>query len=966
MDDDGGKYQIKFTLSEDEYRLFEEHRTKFGIKNLQQTIIKAAKREIPVFPNLSSRSDNIVAKTEQKESPNNIDEATSERKTWLDSEMFTYRGDTYSYNSIHGRIYKEFLPAYKRFESNKYHYMDEINGLMASGKTTLVVDYNDICQSEVFMKDISDFIHSLLEQNPKLFLRAFRRAAHDILKDINPEYAQEIIYEFRVVLSNAVNFKKEITQINHIDVGHIMYTENFVISTSEQKDYTKNMAWMCDDCGKLTYKPSIGFRLARLQKCMWCDSRSITESNKDAITDTMQEIKIQQRFERIEAGMVPKTIMCYVYGKDMINMVSAGDMCSITAVVDTQRNAAISENAVSEYVLEILWIEKIPDDFLIEDDPELEERVATFIDPNNEDAGYQTLIESIAPSVMGHEIIKEALLLQLVGSDTAWFSDNSRHRGESNILLVGDAGTAKTKLGYYVYQLYGRAVYVAGKVTEAGMTASVSTAVKGGHQVLTAGAYLLASSDAGGIVIADEMEKTEIKAKDSTAACLDDRQMVEIHKGNIHQSIQINCASLHIANPKTGEAWSTDLSIKENTGFENWYLSRFCTWVVRDEVDKERDTAKAQHYLKQFGTTIRQHELKDTSLNEVRRKQALEYRTNKRVKSVPEMRMLYKYVRRTFHPKIDPKSKVAKRLVDFYISMRPMTGNTKGFRVTMRNLGDLVRFTEESARAHFRNHCTDKDADIAIKLVSSSIASSGFNMFTQEYDDKLKEQQLMMMQSKGVEVGSGFFSAKDLLENKTAREIITQDLAKLSLKRQNRFFKEVQQKMKKVIYVVRKYSLLKCRDCGGDGFRREGGMVNACYSCQSHGGFIQPFHINELDYQLRNVGLTPTDIQELTSHLIKKKIIVPRFNDSNQYTLTKDYKNALLELQAIETQIELVMDTDDANKEQKKKEFLIRNPEMQEKIHKLRNFMSPEAREEIKRKLNQVDISEEEENDAED
>src|SRR5215211_402379 len=886
----------------------------------------------------------------------NIDDLTDERKTYLDSEIFVYQGQNFKYAKCI-EFCDQFIRSYKRHKSNKYYYMEALNSMMTRQAITLVVDYQDICDAEVMTEDImhSNFFHNLIEQNPKLFIKAFRKAAHDVLQTMHYDYAIDIRHNFKVTLSNAIMFRKEITDINSDDVGHVIYPQNFVISKAAQKDFTKRMAWICGECGRLTYKDSIGFSLARCKKCMYCDSQDIAQSDKDAITDTMQEIKIQQRFEQIESGDMPKSMFGYVLGKDMIDMVQAGDVCAVTAIVGITRNFSAAENAIAEYNLEVLWVERLPDDILIDDDPELEERVKSFIDPKNEDEGYQNLINSIAPSVMGHEVIKEALLLQLVGSDTAWFKDNSRHRGESNLLLVGDAGTAKTKLAYYVYQLYTRATYVAGKVTEAGMTASVDVTSKSGHHVLTAGAYLLASSDAGGLVVCDEMEKTKIDAKDSTAACLDDRQMVEIHKGNIHQSIQINCASLHVANPKTGEAWNIDLSIKENTGFENWYLSRFCTWIVRDEVDKELDTKKATHYLSQFGDTVRQNDLKDTTLNQIRRDQALSFHgVRSTTKSVPEMRMYHKYARKHFHPRIDPKSKAAKKLVQFYISMRPMGGNTKGFKISMRSLGDLVRFAEESARAHFRNEVLEKDADIAINLVSSSIASSGFNMFTGKYELHQMEEDARA-KKKGVAVGEGFYSAEELLKSKSAREIVMQDMQSLAQKRQNRFYRDIATKMKKVTKVIKYYALQKCRDCGGDGFRREGGMTNACYSCEGHGGFKNDFSLNDVNYSLRDAGLDNNDITDLTSHLIKKKVILPKFNSENTYHLTKDYKNALLELTAIDANIEIVMSTE---KEQVAK---VKDPDVQARIDKLRNMMPEKTREDIRKKLEEVEDEEDEE-----
>lgn len=258
-----------------------------------------------------------------------IEEVTSERRTYRDSEMFDYEGKVYKFDTICDYC-EEFLRHYKRFHSKRYHYFDEIDGMMAKGAITLVIDYGDICAAHIKDEETchSNFLHHLLEFNPKLFLRAFRVAAHSILQQIHYDYSNQIIHEFKVRLSNANMFKKEITDISNDDVGRIIYTEDFVVSISAQKNYTKRMAWSCGSCGRLTYKDSIGFRLPRLKKCDFCESDDIKESIHDAVTDTMQEIKLQQKFEKIVSGRVPKTIMGVIFGKDMINPVQAGDICA--------------------------------------------------------------------------------------------------------------------------------------------------------------------------------------------------------------------------------------------------------------------------------------------------------------------------------------------------------------------------------------------------------------------------------------------------------------------------------------------------------------------------------------------------------------------------------------------------------------------------------------------------------------
>ena len=235
-----------------------------------------------------------------------IDDLTSEKKSYHDSEIFEYKGDNYSYKKC-ADFCEQFIRSYKRHKSQKFHYMELLNGMMAKQVITLVVDYNDICDAHIMPEEImhSDFLHNFIEQNPKLFLKAFRKAAFDVLLRMHYDYAMDIRHNFKVTLANATMFRKEITSINTDDVGHVIYTQNFVISKSAQKDITKKMAWICGECGKLSYRDTIGFSLGKLRKCDYCDSQDIIPSDEHAIKDTMQEIKIQQRFEQIESGAMP-------------------------------------------------------------------------------------------------------------------------------------------------------------------------------------------------------------------------------------------------------------------------------------------------------------------------------------------------------------------------------------------------------------------------------------------------------------------------------------------------------------------------------------------------------------------------------------------------------------------------------------------------------------------------------------
>ena len=65
------------------------------------------------------------------------------------------------------------------------------------------------------------------------------------------------------------------------------------------------------------------------------------------------------------------------------------------------------------------------------------ERIAEMTD---EDDMYSKLARSIAPEIFGHEDVKKALLLLLVGGVTRAMPDGMKIRGDINVCLMGDPG----------------------------------------------------------------------------------------------------------------------------------------------------------------------------------------------------------------------------------------------------------------------------------------------------------------------------------------------------------------------------------------------------------------------------------------------------------------------------------------------------------------------------------------------
>ena len=88
---------------------------------------------------------------------------------------------------------------------------------------------------------------------------------------------------------------------------------------------------------------------------------------------------------------------------------------------------------------------------------------------------HDVIARSIAPSIWGSEDIKKAIACLLFGGSKKILPDGLARRGDINVLLLGDPGTAKSQLLKFVERVAPIAIYTSGKGSSAaGLTASVN------------------------------------------------------------------------------------------------------------------------------------------------------------------------------------------------------------------------------------------------------------------------------------------------------------------------------------------------------------------------------------------------------------------------------------------------------------------------------------------------------------
>lgn len=639
------------------------------------------------------------------------------------------------------RRFREFLRQFHE-GSFSYRYRDQLKQHYNTGQYWL----------EVCLEDLASFDETLadkLTKQPSDHLPVFEEAAKEVADEITqprPE-GEDDVADIQILLRSDAH-PVAMRDIKSDQVSRLVKVPGIVISASGIKAKATSIALQCRSCREtvpdVPVRPGLeGYALPRRcnsdraggPKCP-VDPYFIVPDKCKCVD--FQVLKMQEVPEEVPYGEMPRHLQMYC-DRYLCERVVPGNRVTAIGVYSIKKAGRPTKKGPHEKAsigirapyLRVLGISvdtegarRVGRSLLAPDEEDYFRHLA------NSDDIYERIVRSVAPSIYGCSDMKKAIACLLFGGSVKRLPDGLRRRGDINLLLLGDPGTAKSQLLKFVEKVAPIAVYTSGKGSSAaGLTASVTRDPATRNFVMEGGAMVLAD---GGVVCIDEFDKMREDDRVAIHEAME-QQTISIAKAGITTTLNSRCSVLAAANSVFGR-WD-DTKAQENIDFMPTILSRFdMIFVVRDVHDEQRDTTLAKHVMNIH----------------VNAEQTAE-KTAEGELSLGTLKKYIAFCRDKCGPRLSPEA--ADKLKNRYVLMRNGTREHEletakkcSIPITVRQLEAIIRIAESLAKMQLRPFATESHVDEALRLfqVSTLDAALSGNLSGAEGFTTDEEHQLML------------------------------------------------------------------------------------------------------------------------------------------------------------------------------------------------------------------------------
>ncbi|TFY80190.1 hypothetical protein EWM64_g3829, partial [Hericium alpestre] len=474
------------------------------------------------------------------------------------------------------RQFEEFLTS----ESTIYNYKDDILRMLRVDQTRLIINIDDLRDYK------REFADGLLKQ-PVEFLPAFDDALVSVIQQVHDLDKHEIEGKgYKIGFSGSFgdhHVSPRTLRASHL--GQMISLEGIVTRCSLVRPKMLKSVHYCPETSLFHARE---YRDATSSTSNLPPTSSITPQQDDEGRPLQMEygfctfrdhqrISIQEMPERAPAGQLPRSTDV-ILDDDLVDRCKPGDRIQLVGAYRSVGGGAgggFKTLIIANNI--ILLSSKIGGG--VAQTPLTDSDIRTINQLAKRKNIFELLSSSLAPSIYGHDKIKEAILLLLLGGAEKNLPNGTHIRGDINLLMVGDPPQPSHR-------------YCGS--SGVGLTAAVTTDKDTGERRLEAGAMVLADR---GVVCIDEFDKMSDIDRVAIHEVME-QQTVTIAKAGIHTSLNARCSVVAAANPIYGQ-YDVHKDPHKNIALPDSLLSRFdLLFIVTDDVEEARDRTIADHVLR--------------------------------------------------------------------------------------------------------------------------------------------------------------------------------------------------------------------------------------------------------------------------------------------------------------------------------------------------------------------------------
>ncbi|RFU35250.1 hypothetical protein B7463_g1083, partial [Scytalidium lignicola] len=568
-----------------------------------------------------------------------------------------------------------------------------------------------------------------------MFEVALKNCSHHI---VFPSVRDMVMPEHQLLLHSSAQ-ETSIRNLDAVTISRLVRVPGIVIGASVTSSKATALHIQCRNC-RTTKVLSVQGGFAGVSLPRICDNKNKMPGDAPCPMDPyvvvhedcqfvdQQIIKLQEAPDQVPVGELPRHVLIST-DRYLANRVVPGTRCVVTGIFSIYQNkqskgaSTTSAVAIRTPYLRAVGIHSDVDHTAKGNVIFSEEEEQEFLEMSRRPDLYTTFANCIAPSIYGNADIKKAIACLLLGGSKKILPDGMRLRGDINVLLLGDPGTAKSQLLKFVEKVAPIAIYTSGKGSSAaGLTASVQRDHSTREFYLEGGAMVLAD---GGVVCIDEFDKMRDEDRVAIHEAME-QQTISIAKAGITTILNARTSVLAAANPIFGRY--DDLKTPgENIDFQTTILSRFdMIFIVKDSHERGRDERVAKHVM---GIHMGGRGMEEQVESEI---------------PVDKMKRYISYCKARCAPRLSAEA--AEMLSSHFVSIRKQVqaaereANARSsIPITVRQLEAIVRITESLAKLSLSPIATEQHVDEAIRLFLASTMDA-VNMGSGEGSKELNEE----------------------------------------------------------------------------------------------------------------------------------------------------------------------------------------------------------------------------------